>query len=266
MYRTLSGSLGTQMGMSPAGSLLQQTVHRLWLEWAGAQLKAPFRIYSLNEFGELTSKALRPWLRVTRASSQAVSETTAQTDFWKSVTWYMLGMNPLGLLVYVTGDRTKATWGCSWFLRSLELFPGLQWGPWFVGLYFVSLPSQDVSAWSWDAPGFHSLLPESQSSHIRTFACGWMTNCCYKELSQSSVHSFFLPKSLLSGVWIAQTFTNNGSTKFFTQPLIFSWEKVKDFPEYKWGWEIRRIFPKILFTRINGYHKMCLVYIFIHIA
>lgn len=39
----VSGSLGAQTGVSPAGSLCQQDSLRLWLGWARAQLMGPFQ-------------------------------------------------------------------------------------------------------------------------------------------------------------------------------------------------------------------------------
>lgn len=97
----------------------------------------------------------------------------------------------LGVLAQDTSDRMKARWGCRPFLRGLELFQGLQPGPWCASLPPGREPafSRGPSLVSHRAR-FLDLLPRC---HKGTLVCGRKPTSRHEEIfqAQSIAHSFF---------------------------------------------------------------------------
>lgn len=145
MCGTLSGSLGTQKGMSPTGSLYQQNPEDL-----GGMGWSPVTGSFQNLHSDQVWKACFQGLtdhkrRGARAGSQAISGHTARNEVYMSITLHTDGCDSSWVPwpVYGPDARPKARQNCDQILRVIELFPFLQPRP-----QLVSQPPKCQSAFS----------------------------------------------------------------------------------------------------------------------
>lgn len=220
-YSIISGSLWTQKGVFPAGSLCWQYSlqtksgkgwswvyvpfriskgtgnsishkvprrERLLMDCSWERLEPIYRAISefitgLN-FTDLTLGPPGPWLRGFGARSRVPSGSTARTNVCVPITWGMSEWDSFWVpwhIVLLTSSRSNRV-----VAESSRVWSCFGVYSWDDGQQ-VSQPAADLtyengSLQSWTSLKFQNLLPGSQSCQKVTFAHGWMANYCWQSV------------------------------------------------------------------------------------
>lgn len=181
--------------MSPSGSFGGSTALRSQLRGAETDSHGRFRVCCGTEVGKPvpgTQKAHLPlglgtgrtalrqqWRRV-GAESQGYIRIHSWDQNQKAChlrhKWAWILLTPLDWWFWW---QDQGKWSFIQTHRRIGLFLDLKLVWWLCHLS-VGLPFQNRPTSSWASLGFHSLLPESQSSHKGSFVYEWLRNyCCY---------------------------------------------------------------------------------------